>query len=701
MALHKPGIYITLITAVCLAAIVVLLDRISVNQSSTLEQMLTGEDKALLSRLKATFDIDSEVVLLAIDLNAKSEKHTLDAIEQALLALQMVESVVPVPSGLYERNAPPERTSRDGRNTNVRLLLLGPGTAQLEVARNLSQAIRAAVEGLLSDGESAHIVGLPQIREASWEIGERDTRLMLPLLIAATLLVTRLCFKSYMAIGLSLLLTSLTTSVCLVLQLLLRAEMNALVVLVVPIIWTVATLDAFHLYSRTAIHARRKHADPARSAGRELFFPCLLTTVTTAGCFLTLTLLDTSPLIVSFGVWCTAGTILAFVFTFTVGIALLSLHRPADDAPRWPAAMAFLLVRFAQRRCVTVVVTWAIVAVVAAIAIPRIEVATAFPQVFSSGTPMAQSIEHLQRLTGSDLNPIELVIEPTDPHGRQLKRLGSAALFTSNYLKTIDETNAVLPIGILEEDTLEDIVAQWSGDEDVSVSEQQLADTGLRYWLNTREPAARLQVFMQQSTYARKQEILEWIENFDDTMLEHHALSLSGSGYLYHLTEQRGLRSLLFSSVLSLLILGATLAWLVRSPVQLAIALCGSLVPATILAGGMAASAIPWTIALLPMPVLLLGLMNDDTIHISWRDQDRGRLRGGDYLRNAVSAGPALLATTLLLSAAIATLAFSGIATNQYLGVLIPLGLVLALMCNLTLLPALNSCLRRLPRSTG
>jgi predicted RND superfamily exporter protein len=98
-----------------------------------------------------------------------------------------------------------------------------------------------------------------------------------------------------------------------------RAEINALLVLVVPVIWTIATLDAFHLYSRTVIHARRNCPNPAKSASRALFLPCLLTTVTTAGCFLTLTLLDTSPLTISFGIWSTAGAVL----TFTVGTKLL------------------------------------------------------------------------------------------------------------------------------------------------------------------------------------------------------------------------------------------------------------------------------------------------------------------------------------------------------------------------------------------
>ena len=59
------------------------------------------------------------------------------------------------------------------------------------------------------------------------------------------------------------------------------------------------------------------------------------------------------------------------------------------------------------------------------------------------------------------------------------------------------------------------------------------------------------------------------------------------------------------------------------------------------------------------------------------------------------------MATTCVLAGAIGTMALSGIQTNYYLGLLIPAGLVLALACNLTLLPALSSWPRRSSRSTG
>jgi hypothetical protein len=189
-------------------------------------------------------------------------------------------------------------------------------------------------------------------------------------------------------------------------------------------------------------------------------------------------------------------------------------------------------------------------------------------------------------------------------------------------------------------------------------------------------------------------------------MLSHHTIRLAGSGFFYHLTEKQGLNSLLLSSVLSLFILVVTMYWITGNVTQLLIALSGSIIPALILGGGMAVFNIPWSIAMLPLPAVLLGLMNDDTIHIIWssrksRPGKSQKFSNRHFRHNALRAGPALLATTLVLSCAVATLMLSGIQTNQYLGILIPTGLLLAYFCNLSLIPALTALLHRSTRSTG
>ncbi len=685
------------ITALCLffiACIAVLLENISVNQSSTLEQMLPERDIALIDRYRALFEVESEPVSIAIRSRTPLTTARIARIEASLLALPAVTNSLSAASiGKFGTDGG-QLFSPDA-TTGLIVLMIAADSRQLAAAKRLSEEIRQTLDTQLAPGESSLVAGLPQIREASWRIGYSDAQRVLPLLVLVTLVVTLLLFHSWAALALSLLLTSLTTCICLILLLVFSTQINALLVLVVPVIWAIATLDAFHLYSRTAIKTKQRHPHPSRAASRELFLPCLLTTATTAGCFLTLTLLDTSPLIVSFGIWGAVGAIVAFALTFTLGERLLSLQAHSSVMPRWPGRLALRMTQLAQRHKSITAAAWAALALCSIFSAPHITVATSFPQVFTPEQPIARDIDELQVLTGSDLNTIDVIVQSSDLHGEREESLASAALLTNNYLTTIDETRLVLPIGIMDEQYLKQEYERWQATHSTTEEADTATVNGLQNWVNTEHHAVRLQLHLAPTSYRRKEEIMDWLAHFDDTMLSHHTMALFGSGYFHHLTEKRGIASLLSSSLLSLVVIGAAMLWLTRGTITAAIALCGSLVPGAIIAGCMALFNIPWSIAMLPMPALLLGLMNDDTIHILWSPRANGRFDDRYFRRNAILAGPALLATTLVLSGAVATLLFSGIQTNQYLGILIPLGLLLALLCNLTLLPALSSLQRK------
>lgn len=694
MTKNKVNSSITALASICLIGIAVLLENISVNQSSTLEQMLSKQDVAQINHYREVFGVESELVIVAIEAPMQLSTARIADIEALLLSIPTVSNALSSAS-VGKFGAGESQVFSPNENTELIVLMISPDSQQLAEAKQLSQQIRQMIDKQLQPGESSFVSGLPQVRVASWEISRSDGLIVLPLLVAITLVVTLIFFKSYTALALSLLLTSLTTFICLALQLMVRAELSALMILVVPVIWAISTLDAFHLYSRTAIKTRQHHRYPAQAASKELFIPCLLTTTTTAGCFLTLTLLDTSPLIISVGLWGAVGAIIAFILTFTLGKRMLSMQAINVATPRWPSLFALSMTRKAQQHSSVTIVAWGVLALAALSSLPNIKVATSFPQVFTADNRIAEHIDRVKALTGSDLNAIDVIVESSDIHGEIDANMASATLLTNNYLNTIDETQLVLPIGLMDEELLRQAYKKWQADRSPSAVTPANTITGLDNWVNTKNHAVRLQVHLADTSHKRKEEIVSWLVNFDETMLSHHKITLSGSGYYHYLTEKRGLASLLYSSILSLVIIALAILWITRDKIHAIIAMCGSVIPGIILAGCMAAFSIPWSIAMLPMPAVLLGLMNDDTIHILWSSQTNRRFGNHYFRRNALSAGPALLATTLVLSGAIGTMVFSGIQTNQYLGFLIPAGLMLALLCNLTLLPALSSLLHK------
>jgi hypothetical protein len=93
---------------------------------------------------------------------------------------------------------------------------------------------------------------------------------------------------------------------------------------------------------------------------------------------------------------------------------------------------------------------------------------------------------------------------------------------------------------------------------------------------------------------------------------------------------------------------------------------------------------------------MTLGIVVDDTVHFLCRHQAR-RVEGKPVLEAAegalVSVGPALTATTLVLCLGFLVLASSSFAPNAHMGQITALTLVLALVFDLLVLPALLTVL--------
>ncbi|MHC4670068.1 MAG: MMPL family transporter, partial [Planctomycetota bacterium] len=498
---------------------------------------------------------------------------------------------------------------------------------------------------------------------ASWAVAEDDLGRMLPLLVLVVVVVPMVFFASAGAVLFPLVMAALTTAACLIAYRVFSGPLHALVMLLIPIVWSVATLDAMHLYYRVRRKAAHAGTDPVAAARAELYLPCLLTTLTTAGGLAALAVQGESRLMRSFGLWAAVGTGLAYLLTFTVGSAALSLSRRRRPLPRWPTRLVLSVVLYSQRRAGLVRVAWAGLLLAGIFFAARLEMEVRFPRIFAPDHPVARELRIMETLLGTDMGPLEIYVEPTDAHGRRHVPLASAAMSRP------------------------------------TITEAQLAELGkdprIAPWVRFDRGAARLQVHFAPMTVARRTEIVRWLRHFDATMLSHHRLSLGGPAYHYLRAEQRGLRGAWIGGALALLVVGGALAWSFRGPRLLAIAWLGNLAPLVLVAGAMGVAGMPWSLAVLPLPAVLLGLAVDDTVHLLW--PLRGRRPSGRRLiaRGALRAGPALLATTVVLAGCVGTMTLSGLQVNRELGLLLPAGLLLALACDLSLVPALLTSSRR------
>jgi predicted RND superfamily exporter protein len=451
-------------------------------------------------------------------------------------------------------------------------------------------------------------------------------------------------------------------------------------------------MDALHLYEGSAHGASRDEA-VERTRG-EVALPALVTAGTTALSMLTLAFPGAPPLLRTFGLWGAAGTMLAYGYTFTLGGSLLRVFH-ASPVPVWPSRFTRRIVVASRRRCRAVMAAWALACACATVGLVKLRVEPSYQHTFAPGTPAAQDVRAVQEAVDAELVPLEIYLEARTPRQRHTSELVLASLALHDYLATLPDARLSLSAAtLLSEWARTDARARRVLSDPRFADRLQervgplAADPRIAEWLRTDRGVTRAEVLLRPLSYARKEELLGWIAHFVDTNTLGYRVTFGGASYLEHVMEREGLRSIAWGAVTDVVLLAALMVLLLRRARLVAVALAGNVAPVVVLCGLMGLAGIPWSFDLLGLPVIVLGLAIDDTVHLLWPLRRRRGAFGGAFQRSIRTYGVAVTATGVLLSSSLAGLSLSGFGVNHELGVLLPLGLMLGLAAELTLVPA-------------
>src|SRR5690606_3332055 len=189
------------------------------------------------------------------------------------------------------------------------------------------------------------------------------------------------------AVVLPLFLASLSVALTLSAYRLAVGALDMLVLLLVPLVWSIATLDAVHLEAAARrFGPRGRRLDASRDSARSRLFspvasrtelvgdlarPCFITSITTFAGLCALAIQDDSRLLRSFGIWGAVGTAIAYVLTFWLGPFFVGVLRALRPAPRWSGRAASGLTRIALRHPIATAVVWLLLASGSAWILPR------------------------------------------------------------------------------------------------------------------------------------------------------------------------------------------------------------------------------------------------------------------------------------------------------------------------------------------
>ncbi|MCB1773068.1 MAG: MMPL family transporter [Gammaproteobacteria bacterium] len=662
-----------LVALVVLAAWFVAMLRVEPDPRPTVDQLLSTPILEQSRRLESAFGIEPGYAVLFMPASVP-----------AAVARDLTAAVreIAQPICLARERGKPWRACGAGAGPDgwARMLLLPDAHS----ARGLEHANRylQQLQGVIGAHATAHmdeivLSGSADLRVESWRAGSRTIRDVAPWLAGLLIVIPLLMYRSLGA-ALFILLNASTTTLLLILS---AGDIRALHLLVIPVTWAIATLDACHFLERMRLHVVARHVQPNRRALHELLGPIGTTSLTTLAGFLAFALQDSSPLLREFGLLAACGTVMAFGVTWLLGYFLpATVVASCTTVSALPATAATAqLVRACLRRPAVPAGFWTGVLLLALLAGLQTGASTLVSHPFVPGSAAAERLQKLTRETGIDGLPLHLFLDATSGHGETREQLLSSMGLLSDYLSKLDESVLVLP-STTASGTFQVHADHTSG------------------WFDAARGRARITLLLGPVSQARMEEILDWIGHFDRTMMGHHSVTPGGGAYLHHLLERQAISGAIEGAVLSVVAILACLALAFRQWWPVLVAGVTTLFPFVVVIGLMGLLHIDWSLALLPLPAVLFGLAVDDAVHLLWRG-NRRLDRVGQIETNVRRSATSLVTTTLIIAFSLATLAFSDLLANRQLGLLLPAAVVVALLIDLTLLPAMIRFLeRRSPR---
>jgi predicted RND superfamily exporter protein len=589
-----------------------------------------------------------------------------------------------------DRIAPKSLVSSDGRVLAINLLL----------EQDLGHEIEAIIDRVRAEvaGEPAWVSGVPVFRTESNRQSQHEILLFVPLTIAAVGALLYTAFRSWRAVAVSLTASGLGTLCMLGLMGWTHTPLAFSTIILPPILLALGSAYTIHvLFATSGCRSRAELAEGVREVAR----PVALSGLTTGIGFLGVALVQIEA-IRALGLFGAVGTFSVAAAALTVVPAALALMPFDAPAPRLRAligdAWGVSLVGFVARHRRAVLATWAALIAVLALGLPRLSVETDATRWFPRGSEVRDSYEAIRaRLSG--ISPMNVVIAARDGSSLTTPTAIAAIDGLAAELSSRPDVGKVLSIA----DPLRQIHAAFAG----------VADAGL-----PQDPALIEQYLLLLSSVDRIQDLLRADRASANVLLRvddnrsNHLLDVArgaeewwrahgppgtdarvtGIMFEFARAEDEIAMGQIRGLAASLLVVGALAFAIFRALRVAAVAILPDVVPLALTFGFMGLAGIPLDAATVVVGCLALGIAVDDTIHLlagftehpRHREDPRAALE--DTFRRVLAP---MLLTTIAIAIGFGVLGLSGFALTRNFGLLTAASVLVALLTNLTLLPAL------------
>ncbi|MGR8948127.1 MAG: efflux RND transporter permease subunit, partial [Gammaproteobacteria bacterium] len=594
--------------------------------------------------------------------------------------------------------------SKDGNGVLVAIHLT-PGLSTAALSERVAAIKRLSTS---SAGEIQNFVTGPVI--ARLQTGQTlfsDIRVVFPLAIIATVLVSLIGQRSFIGVLLPLAVNLVSLLVTLALFVQAGHSFNFVTIIMPPVIFVVGFAYAVHIISDYDRHLGLglDKADAIREALAEVFVPLTLTAFTTAVGFSSLSISNIETIRV-FGAFSALGTILSWLFSILLvpmGLKLFSKKRSRNVGVGKLVEFAPTLAKFDLENRQKILFASALAVILAVLFASRISVGTDYLNNFPKDTEIHQHFATVNQLfagavpiqiqVDSDIpdvfkNPDELrVLDQLQSWLLSQPEIGGAVSFVDymkmlhkTFVPEVSEANAIPGTFNLADQLL----ALGAGDD-------------ARQFIDARYKSTLMQVRSNAVSTTDLSDLVTRIERRLELLPAHLRGRVTGSSVILAQTMDEITRGQVLSLSGALLIIFIILSILFGSLKVGVIALIPNLLPIAIFFGLLGLTGITLNLATSLVATVALGIAVDDSIHYFSRFNTESR-----KLANEVEGVEKAIAgvirpvtfTTAALCAGFLALLVSDLRNQVEFGLMAAVTLFIAWFVDLVVSPALSSGLR-------
>jgi predicted RND superfamily exporter protein len=579
------------------------------------------------------------------------------------------------------------------------------------LSKKRSDLLGTAVMGTLSKYhfDEVHVVGRIFAQKTYIDILQREFILFICIALLLITVFLWFTFRNIYGVVLPVIIIATSILFTLAIMYLCGREIDLMITILPTMIFIAGMSDVVHFFSKyfEELQKGTSKIEIVRKIRREVGFPTFITLLTTVVAFLSLLFSNIKP-IRDFGLFTSLGITIAFILTYTLLPAILYFWSPnavqkvLTNSVRVTNGMRRSMIWVFGNQRFIIIITLVLIAI-SLVGITKIRINNILLDDLNDKVKIKQDFNFFDK-NYSGARPLEILVELRSDTGSVwdyavLKQLEKVEDFIK---KTYNPGFLLSPVRVAK--------SMWEAESgEWKIPKETEYGNLKKKIINNRKNKHLLTVVTvngRQTRFSGKiadigshkaqqlnQELMAFIEKNTDA--RHLHFSITGAGHLIDRNNEYMVDNMLQGFGFSVIVIGLLTFVLHRSWRMVLVFIIPNVIPLIFIGGIMGYFEIELKAATSLIFSIAFGIATDDTIHFISRlrlESSKGKSLLYAFKRTYFETGKPILYTTFILIGGFMSLMTSSFQSTFYFGFLICITVILALLCDLFLLPVLLFC---------